>query len=139
LPFTLEASCGVSAGISDMLVQGWRDTVRVFPAVPAHWRDVAFRDLLTEGAFRVSAIRRESRTVWVSIRAGVARTLRLRNPFGDAPVAVSGGVLCREGQLFVGELAAGQEVILCIEGETGNFDAAAVAVRRSDTSRLGLR
>jgi alpha-L-fucosidase 2 len=139
LQFTMEASCGVSAGISDMLVQGWRDTVRVFPAVPAHWRDVAFRDLLTEGAFRVSAIRRESRTVWVSIRAGVARTLRLRNPFGDAPVAVSGGVLCREGQLFVGELAAGQEVILCIEGETGNFDAAAVAVRRSDTSRLGLR
>ncbi len=138
-PFTLEANCAIGAGISDLLLQGWNDVVRVFPAVPAHWRDVAFRDLLAEGAFRVSAIRRESRTVWVRIRAGADRTLRLRDPFEGASVSVSGAALRREDALFVAELSAGQEVTLCREGETGNLDAAAAAVRRSDTSRLGLR
>ncbi len=33
LPFTMEANCAVSAGINDMLVQGWEDTVWIFPAV----------------------------------------------------------------------------------------------------------
>ncbi len=138
-PFTMEASCGISAGISDMLLQGWGDIVRVFPALPTHWRDVAFRDLHAEGAFRVSAIRRDSRTVWVKVGAGVDRTLRLRDPFGGAPIRVTGGTLHREGDLYVGELAAGQEVILCLKGETGDLDMAAAAVRASDTSRFGLR
>jgi len=138
LAFTMEANCGVSAGISDMLLQGWGDIVRVFPAVPSHWRDVVFRDLRTEGAFAVSAIRRQSRTAWVSVRAGVAGTLRLRDPFGDAPVSLTGGALRREDGMFVGELAAGQEVVFCLEGETGDLDAAVAIVRQSDTSRLGL-
>ena len=137
--FTMEANCGSAAGINDMLVQGWGDVVRVFPALPSHWRDAAFCDLLTEGAFRVSAMRRESRTVWVRIRAGVGRTLRLRDPFGADPVSVSGGELRRAGGLFVGELAAGQEVALCLPGETGDLGAAIAAVRHSSTSRLGLR
>ena len=126
------------AGISDMLLQGWGDIVRVFPALPTHWRDVAFRDLRAEGV-RVSAIRRDSRTVWVKVGAGVDRTLRLRDPFGGAPIRVTGGTLHREGDLYVGELAAGQEVIPLPEGETGDLDMAAAAVQASDTSRFGLR
>ena len=139
IAFTMEANCGVAAGMNDMLLQGWNDLVRVFPAVPAHWRDLAFRDLLTEGAFTVSAIRRAGRTVWVRVRAGVARHLRLRDPFGGAEVVVTGAALERGGDLWIAELAAGQEVVMCLPGETGDFDAAVAAVRTSDTSRLGLR
>jgi alpha-L-fucosidase 2 len=138
-PFTMEANCGVAAGINDMLLQGWDDTLRIFPALPAHWRDVVFRGLVAEGAFVVSAIHREGRTVWVGIRASVARKLRLRDPFAEAPVTVTGAALRREDGLFLGELAAGQEVIVCLQGETGDMAAALAAVRASDTSRLGLR
>ncbi len=137
--FTMEANCGIAAGISDMLLQGWGDIIRVFPAVPGHWRDIAFRDLLTEGAFTVSAIRRDARTAWVKVRAGVARTLRLRDCFGDAAVAVTGGDLRRENGMFAGELSAGQEVVVCLEGEVGDLDAVVATVHASDTSRLGLR
>jgi len=137
--FTMEANCGIAAGISDMLVQGWRDIVRVFPAVPAHWRDVVFRDLLTEGAFRVSAARRNGRTVWVRIVAGVARQLRLRNPFGDAPIETSGADLSREDDLLVADLKRGQEVVLCLRGEAADVQAAARCTRTSDVLRLGLR
>ena len=139
IAFTMEANCGVAAGISDMLLQGWNDLVRVFPAVPAHWRDVAFENLLTEGAFTVSAIRRAGQTVWVRVRAGVVRTLRLRDPFGDAAVVVTGGALRRESGMFAGELSAGQEVVVCLKGEVGDLDAAIATVHASDTSRLGLR
>jgi alpha-L-fucosidase 2 len=138
-PFTMEANCGACAGICDMLVQGWRDTVRVFPAVPDHWRDCAFRDLLTEGAFRVSAVRRNRRTVWVKVVAGVARELRLRNPFGDATPELSGGVLRRQGNLLVGPLEKGQAITLRLPGESLDFEQAASSARRSDVARLGLR
>lgn len=139
IAFTMEANCGVASGINEMLLQGWGDIVRVFPAVPRHWRDVAFRDLLTEGAFSVSAMRREGRTVWLRLRAGVARRLRLRDPFGGAEVAVSGATLERDGDLWVTNLEAGQEIVMCLPGEEGDLDAAVEAVRGSDTSRLGLR
>ncbi|HCU37301.1 MAG TPA: hypothetical protein DGT21_18270 [Armatimonadetes bacterium] len=139
IAFTMEASCGVAAGVNDMLLQGWNDTVRVFPAVPAHWRDIAFRELVTEGAFTVSAIRRNGRTASVIVRATVARRLRLRDPFAGADVSMSGAALVREGDCFVGPMNAGEEVVLCLEGDTCDIDAAVATVRASDTSRLGLR
>jgi len=139
LQFTMEANCGISAGLSDMLVQGWGDTVRVFPAVPDHWREVAFRALLTEGAFRVSAVRCNGRTVWVEVAAGVDRELRLRDPFPGQPVQVSGGELRREGRDWVGELKEGQTVALSLDGLPKSLEQAVARVRDSNPSRLGLR
>ncbi|MHB9106095.1 MAG: glycosyl hydrolase family 95 catalytic domain-containing protein [Armatimonadota bacterium] len=114
-PFTMEASCAITAGISDMLLQGWGDIIRVFPAVPDQWHNAAFRDLLTEGAFRVSAERCDGQTSFVEITATVARTLRLRNPFGDAPVAVEGGSATREGDLWVADMAPGQRLVFRVD------------------------
>jgi hypothetical protein len=139
LAFTMEANCGASAGLSDMLVQGWRDTLRIFPAVPQHWPGVAFRDLLTEGAFRVSAVRREGRVTWVRVVAGVDRQLRLRNPFGDAPCVVSGPTPRRQGNDLVVDLAKGQGIVLRLRGEPLSFDEAAKDARQGNLSRIGLR
>jgi alpha-L-fucosidase 2 len=139
LQFTMETNCAACAGISDMLVQGWRDIVRVFPAVPEHWRDVAFRDLLTEGAFRVSAVRQGGQTVWVKIVAGVARTLRLRNPFGDNQIEVTGAELRRQDDLLVAEMQKDQVIILHPRDAPLNFEESAMQARQHDVSRLGLR
>lgn len=138
LAFTMEANCGAAAGVSDMLVQGWRDTLRIFPAVPRHWPSSAFRDLLAEGAFRVSAVRRDGRTSWVRVVAGVERQLRLRNPFGDDPYLVSGPAVRRDGLDLVADLAQGQEIILRRHGEPLRFDEAAKGARQGDISRIGL-
>jgi len=144
-PFTMEANCAIAAGVSDMLVQGWGDTVRLFPAVPAHWRDVVFRDLLTEGAFRVSAIRREGRTVWARVRATVRRRLRLRDPFEGEESVMSGADARREGTVLIADLEEGQALTLRLPGWVDSNDEAAVLsdavarIRTSDVSRLGLR
>jgi len=111
-PFTMEANCAASMGICDMLVQGWGDIVRVFPAVPDHWADVSFRDLRTEGAFRVSATRRRGRTVRVSITAGSERELRLRDPFAGSPVQRTGPVCRHEAGLVICHLHRGETLAL---------------------------
>ena len=136
--FTMEANCGVSAGICDMLVQGWGDTMRVFPAVPEHWREAAFRDLVTEGAFKVSAFRQQGRTVWVRITAARARTLRLRDPFEGAPAITSGGTVSRNGNFYTAELNAGQTIELQLAGIPFDWPGAVRAIRESHPARLGL-
>lgn len=138
LAFTMEANCGAAAGLSDMFVQGWRDTLRIFPAVPQHWPNAAFRDLLTEGAFRVSAVHREGRTTWIRVVAGADRQLRLRNPFGEEPYLVTGSSVRRQGADLIADLAKGQEVTLRLRGEPSRFEEAAKDSRKGDVSRIGL-
>jgi alpha-L-fucosidase 2 len=41
--------------INYMLLQSWNGIIRVFPAVPDRWQNVAFENFRTEGAFLVSA------------------------------------------------------------------------------------
>lgn len=53
--------------IHDMLLQSWGDKIRIFPAVPDVWQDVAYHDWLAEGAFRVSASRKNGKTAFVEI------------------------------------------------------------------------
>jgi alpha-L-fucosidase 2 len=89
-PFTLEGNFAAAAGLQEMLLQSYSGTIRVFPAVPAGWKDASFESLRAEGAFLVSAERNGGRTQSVEIVAEKGGTLRLENPFGDAAHAVAG-------------------------------------------------
>jgi hypothetical protein len=80
-PFTLEGNFAFAAGMQEMLLQSHTGIVRLFPAIPRSWRDVAFERLRAEGAFLVSAIRREGDLVRVRIVSEKGGTLRLANPF----------------------------------------------------------
>jgi alpha-L-fucosidase 2 len=78
---TIEAPCGVVEGISNMLLQSWNGIIRLFPAIPSHWRDISFSNLLTEGAFEVSAKMENSLITCVSVRGISSTVCRLKNPF----------------------------------------------------------
>jgi len=136
--YSMDANCGVSAGISDMLLQGWNDIVRVFPAIPDFWRDIAFRDLRTEGAWKVSAIRMGGQTVWLSVTAGVKRELRLLNPFGNNSIQITGAKARRNGRFWEANLKQGQTIIFRLKGTHVTMATAIRRVRRSVSSRLGL-
>jgi len=109
-PFTMEASCSITCGISDMLVQGWGGRIRIFPAVPDHWQDLSFQDLRTEGAFAVSALRRNGQTCRVEITATADGVCRLRNPFGANAFQTAGAAPTASGQDLVWQLAKGETV-----------------------------
>jgi alpha-L-fucosidase 2 len=89
-PFTLEGNMAFAAGVQEMLLQSHTGVVRVFPAVPDTWEDVSFDSLRAEGAFLVSATRKDGRTVEVKVVAEKGGKLRLENPFEGGAFEASG-------------------------------------------------
>ncbi len=55
--------------VSYMFLQSWRDRIQVFPAVPGCWKDLVFHNLRAQGAFLVSAERRNGATRWVRVES----------------------------------------------------------------------
>jgi alpha-L-fucosidase 2 len=79
-PFTLEGNFLAMHAVHELLLQSWsptpgqRDTevIRLFPATPWRWPDVAFNDLRAEGGYRVSARRENNATTWFQVTADPA-------------------------------------------------------------------
>lgn len=84
-PGCLESSLSSANGIQTMLLQSWGETVRVFPAVPTAWKDLAFDNLRAEGAFLVSAVRKGGKTQWVRIQSLAGEPCRVKTDLA-APV-----------------------------------------------------
>jgi len=82
-PFTLEGNFAFASGIHEMLLQSHTGIVHVFPAIPGSWSDVSFKTLRTEGAFLVSATRKNGVCTRVEILAEQGGSIRLANPFMD--------------------------------------------------------
>lgn len=73
----IETPLSGAQSIHDMLLQSWGNKIRVFPAVPSAWQDLAFDRFLAEGAFEVSAQRKNGKTAFIVIhsKAGEPCTL----------------------------------------------------------------
>ena len=84
-PFTLEGNFAFAAGVQEMLLQSHTGTIRVFPAIPAAWRDVSFRNLRAEGAFLVSAQREKGEITHVKVYAEKGGTLKMGRPGALTP------------------------------------------------------
>jgi len=54
-PFTLEGNFAFAAAIMEMLIQSQTGIIEIFPAIPEAWKNLAFDNLRTQGAFLVSA------------------------------------------------------------------------------------
>ena len=61
--------------LQDILLQSWGGTIRIFPGVPESWKDVTFHNLRAEGAFLVSAQRRDGKTQDLTLKKGESITL----------------------------------------------------------------
>jgi len=117
-PFTLEGNFAAAAGIQEMLLQSYSGTIRVFPAVPERWKDASFRTLRAEGAFLVSAERKDGLTRRVEILSMKGGPCRLENPFGKAGFSVEG--IARESvrgrdDLLLLTMSPGQQVVFTVQ------------------------
>jgi alpha-L-fucosidase 2 len=65
----IETPLSAVTTMNEMLLQSWGGVIRVFPAIPASWKDVSFARLLAKGAFEVSAERKDGRTKWIRIKS----------------------------------------------------------------------
>ena len=80
-PFTLEGNFAFAAGIQEMLLQSHTDTIRIFPAIPQDWKNVAFKQLRAQGAFVISAEQKEGKTVSVEVVSEKGKDLLMVSPF----------------------------------------------------------
>lgn len=108
--FTLEGNFLAMEAVHEMLLQGWGGIVRVFPAVPADWQDVSFRDLRAEGGWKVSAQRSGGKVVQLKIESTVGGTLRLKSPWKG--LTVNGKILEPAPDGLVERAAAAGETLL---------------------------
>ncbi|MBV5283592.1 MAG: hypothetical protein JZU53_14320 [Paludibacter sp.] len=65
----IETPLSAANAISEMLLQSWGGKIRIFPAMPDKWKEASFDQLRTQGAFLVSAVRKNSQTQWVKIKS----------------------------------------------------------------------
>jgi alpha-L-fucosidase 2 len=65
----IETPLSAVTTINEMLLQSVDGTLRIFPALPASWKDAAFDKLLAKGGFEVSAERRNGATVSIRIKS----------------------------------------------------------------------
>ena len=114
-PFTLEGNFASAAGLQEMLLQSYSGTIIVFPAIPTNWKDVSFTTLRAEGAFLVSAERRDGLTRHVKIQAEKGGLCCLENPFPDSGFKVEGilnsAIQIKDNKLNI-QMSPGEQVTL---------------------------
>jgi alpha-L-fucosidase 2 len=113
-PFTLEGNFAFAAGIQEMLLQSQWDVIRIFPAIPASWKEVSFTNLRAQGAFLVSAIKKDGIIKAVTIFSEKGGRLILQNPFGKQRIKKEGASLVkfRKANLLEIETKPGDKITL---------------------------
>jgi alpha-L-fucosidase 2 len=77
--------------INYMLLQSWNGIIKVFPAVPDKWQNVAFEDFRTEGAFLVSAALKDGAFDHFDLFSEKGNTCTIQNPWPDKELVVKDG------------------------------------------------
>lgn len=74
----IETPLSAATSIQELFLQSWGDVLRIFPAVPSGWKDVSFARLRGEGAFLVSAVRKNGKTDWIRVESLAGAPCRIR-------------------------------------------------------------
>ena len=90
----IETPLAGAATLHEILLQSWTlepfgTHIRVFPAVPKAWQEASFDNLLAEGAFEVSALRRSGKTKFVQIKSHAGAPCRVSTGL-EEPIIASG-------------------------------------------------
>ena len=109
-----EGSLSTVQSLHDMLFTSWGGKIRVFPAVPDSWKDVVIHNVRTEGAFLLSAARRDGKTQWVRVQSLAGEPCRIQPSLIGEVKAASKNVWVKalaDGVYELG-LTKGDEVLL---------------------------
>lgn len=137
----MESPLATAQCIHDMLIQSWNSTIRVFPAMPDAWQDACFSDLRAEGAFLVSAARKDGRTQWIRIKSLAGQPCRIRTDMPEPTLKnASRRVLKRvEPGLYELNLKKGDEAVLVsAPAESAAIGVAPVGSLGYEAHRFGL-
>ena len=73
-----------SLALQHMLLQSWNGKpLAIFPSMPQVWKEARFQNLRAEGSVLVSAVRKNSRTLWFSLNATKGGNLTVHTSIAD--------------------------------------------------------
>ncbi|GAB6010675.1 glycosyl hydrolase family 95 catalytic domain-containing protein [Viscerimonas tarda] len=131
----IETPLSGARALLDMAFQSWGGKIRVFPAIPTTWNDFAFDNLRAEGAFDVSAVRKDRLTQFVRIYSHAGEPCVLECRFaGD--IRQKGkrihAIKKLSNNVYEIDLKAGEEIILYDNAGLKDF---AISPVQSDFNR----
>ncbi|MFC9914747.1 glycoside hydrolase family 95-like protein [Streptomyces sp. NPDC127197] len=138
----IETPLSAAQSLHDMICQSWGGIIRVFPALPAAWADLAVHNFRTQGAFLLSARRQGGTTRWVRlvseagapcvVRYGIAGSIDVRDGRGR-PLRYSDA---GDGAIRLA-LRKGESALITARGDRPDLTVAPVRPNE-DAPRWGL-
>ncbi|MDR3227860.1 MAG: glycoside hydrolase N-terminal domain-containing protein [Puniceicoccales bacterium] len=77
-PFQIDGNFGITAGVTEMLLQSHDGAVHVLPALPAAWKTGSVTGLRARGGFTLSFSWRNNRLEHIKVKSALGGNLRLR-------------------------------------------------------------
>lgn len=121
----IETPLSAAASLQEMMLQSWGtgfdNTLRVFPAMPAAWKEASFHNMLAEGGFLVSAARHEGKTAFINVRSLSGEPLKLKLESGqkwDLRGSRRFKVQNRGNDILSIDLKKGEDVLILPQGTT---------------------
>ena len=104
----IETPLSGAQSVHDLLLQSWGRTIRIFPGVPDCWKDVTFHNLRAEGAFLVSAVRKDGKTQFIRIKSLAGEPCRLLTDTGVKELRLAKGeeTILGSGEFVVAPVTA---------------------------------
>ncbi|WP_455674394.1 glycosyl hydrolase family 95 catalytic domain-containing protein [Phocaeicola sp.] len=120
----IETPLSGAQSIHDMLLQSWGGKLRIFPAVPDAWQDIAYRDWRAEGAFLIAAGRKGGKTEFVTVKSLAGEPCVIVT---DIPSPVFKGdreykVTTLQDNTYQIDLKKGEEVVIYATGTKPKFE-----------------
>jgi len=105
----LDAGFGALSAIYEILIQNRRGTLYVLPEIPFTWKELSFENILTEGAFLISAKVRHGEKIEIRVVCQEDGQIKLAHGFGDT-YELNGDVI--SGKIFERICKKGEELVL---------------------------
>ncbi len=138
----LESPLSAAQCVHDMLLQSWGHKIQIFPAVPDEWPEVVFYDLRAQGAFLISAERKNGQTRWVRIKSLAGEPCRIA-PHINGDIKIKGTrdykVNRTSRDVYEIDLKQNEEVFIYKRGTEPELQVQPAAAEPSDLNWYGLK
>jgi len=138
----IETSLSYNTCVQDMLLQSWGNKIRVFPALPDSWKNVAFHNFRTEGAFLISAKRKNGKTSFVRIKSLAGEPCVINPSIEGMPVIKSknkNNLEEIENGCYKIDLKKGEEIVLYADNINPDFAIEPLSLEKNKTNYFGVK
>jgi hypothetical protein len=137
----IECALIAAQSLQEMLILSWGGVIRVFPAIPDEWKDLSFQNLRAEGAFLVTAVRKNGKTSWIKIKSLAGEPCKVKPKFDGKFNVSDASVNVKEisSGVFEINLKKGQEVILYQDESSLKNTVSPVAIPQEKTNFWGVK